>query len=42
MRVEWIPGEYNLADLLTKATMTGNMRHGVVELIFYNKLLVIS
>ena len=29
-RVGWIPGEYNLADLLTKNTMKGNMRHGMV------------
>ena len=37
----WIPGEYNLTDLLTKTTMTGNMRNGLVELIFYNKAAVI-
>ena len=30
LRVGWIPGEYNLADLLTKTTMTGNMIHGMV------------
>ena len=23
LRVGWIPGEYNLAELLTKTTMTG-------------------
>ena len=31
LRVGWIPGEYNLAYLFTKTTMTGNMRHGMVE-----------
>ena len=41
LRVGWIPGEYNLADLFTKTTMTGNMRHGTVESIFYNKSVVI-
>ena len=41
MRVGWIPGEYNLADLLTNTTMTGNMRHGMVEQMFYNKAEVI-
>ena len=34
LRVGWIPGEYNLADLFTKTKMTGNMRHGMVELMF--------
>ena len=33
LRVVWIPGEYNIADLLTKTTMTGNMRHRLVESI---------
>ena len=41
MRVGWIPVEYNLEYLLTKTTMTGKMRHGVVESIFYNKEVVI-
>ena len=41
MRVGWIPGEYNLAYLLTNSTMTGNMRHGMVESIFYSKAVVI-
>ena len=41
MRVGWIPGEYNLADLLTKTTMTGNMIDEMVESIFYNKMAVI-
>ena len=37
----WIPGEYNLVDLLTKITMTGKMRHGMVESIFFNKAVII-
>ena len=41
LRVGWIPGEYNLADLLTKTTMAVNMRHGMVDLILYNKSVVI-
>ena len=41
MRVGWIPGDYNLADLYTKTTMTGNARHEMVEYIFYNKAVVI-
>ena len=42
MRVVWIPGAYNLEDLLTNTTMTGNMRHGMVKSIFYNKAVVIK
>ena len=41
LKLGWIPGGYNIADLLTKTTMKRNMRHGMVKLIFYNKLLVI-
>ena len=37
LRVGWIPGKYNLADLLKNTTMKGNMRNGMVELILYNK-----
>ena len=40
-RLIWIPVEYNLADLLTKTTMTIKMIHGLVELIFFNKAAVI-
>ena len=39
--VGWILGEYNLAYLFTKTTMTLNIRNGVVETIFYNKAAVI-
>ena len=31
LRVGCIPGDYNLAGLLTKTTMKGNTRHGMVE-----------
>ena len=41
LRVGWILGKYNLADLFAKTTMTGNMRNGMVELIFCNKASVI-
>ena len=41
MRVGCIPGEYNIADLLTNTTMTGNMRHWMVESILYNKSVAI-
>ena len=34
IRVGWIPGEYNLADLFTKTSMPGNTRHGFVMNIF--------
>ena len=41
LRVGWIPGEYNIVDLFTNTTMTEKMRHRMVELIFYNKVVVI-
>ena len=41
LRVGWIPGQYNIAYLFTNTTMTGNMRHGMIESIFYNKAVVI-
>ena len=41
LRVRWIPGEYNLEDLLTSIKMTANMSHGMVELILYNKSMLI-
>jgi len=37
VRSGWIPGDRNLADLLTKTTMAGNVRHSMVESIFQNK-----
>ena len=30
LRVGWIIGEYNPEYLLTRTTMTGKMRHGIV------------
>ena len=41
VRVGWIPGEHNLAYLLKKTKMIGNTRHGMVDIILYNKSLVI-
>lgn len=37
IRVGWIPGEENLADLFTKTTMPGNVRNDIVETIFMNQ-----
>ena len=31
IRVGWIPGEFNLADLFTKTIMPGNTRHNLVD-----------
>ena len=39
--VGWIPSNYNLLYLLTKAKMIAKMRHRLVESIFYNKVTVI-
>ena len=36
LRVGWIPGEFNLADLFTKSTIPGNTRHNLVDSIFSN------
>ena len=41
LMVGWIPCEYNLAHLLTRNKMRGNIRHVMIELIFYNKVVVI-
>ena len=41
MRVVFIPGEYILADLLTKTKITGNIIHGMVKPIICNKSAVI-
>lgn len=35
--VGWIKGEYNLADLFTKTTMTGDLKHRLVHNIFNNE-----
>ena len=39
IRVGWVSGERNPADLLKKTTMAGNARHSIVEIIFHNKAL---
>ena len=36
LRVGWIPGEFNPAELLTKTTMPGNTRHNLVDSVFSN------
>ena len=36
LRVGWIPGDFNLADLFTKTTMPVNTRHNLVDSIFSN------
>ncbi|GFH55427.1 hypothetical protein CTEN210_11903 [Chaetoceros tenuissimus] len=36
IKVGWIMGEYNLADLFTKTTMTGDLKHRLVHNIFNN------
>ena len=41
MRIGKIPSDYNLADLFTRTTMTGNMRQRMVESRFHNKAVVI-
>lgn len=37
IRVGWIEGKFNLADLFTKTTIASNVRHGIVEGIFHNE-----
>ena len=39
--VGWIPGKFNLEYLLTKTTITRNMRHRIIESIFNNKAALI-
>ena len=41
MRAGWIPGKYNVVDFLTNTTTAGNMRHRMVESIFYNEAVLI-
>ena len=36
IRVGWIEGTHNLADLFTKTTMPGNVRQALVNSIFHN------
>ena len=35
LRVGWIPGEFNLADLFTNKTVTGNIRHILGDTNFF-------
>jgi hypothetical protein len=42
IRVGWIEGEYNKADLATKTTLTTSRRHGLTSSIFDNKCTVIE
>ena len=37
IRVRWIQGEINPADLFMKNTMSGNDSHSIVEIVFHNK-----
>ena len=37
IQVGWIPGDIDLADLLTNTTMDGNIIHSIVGGIFHNK-----
>ena len=36
LRVGFIPGYFNLVDLFTKKIMHGNIKHNLVDSIFYN------
>ena len=42
IRVGWIPGTENLADLLTKTTLAGNVKNDIVQSIFCNQACVIG
>ena len=42
IRVGWIEGKYNIADLFTKATLATNQKHLIVTRIFNNKAVVIK
>ena len=42
VRTGWIPGDLNLADLLTKTTLPGNKKDAFVRKIFYNDVMVIK
>ena len=41
VRTGWIPGDLNLADLLTKTTLAGNKKDAFVRKLFYNNVMVI-
>lgn len=42
IRVAWIPGTENLADLFTKTTLSGNIKNDIVETIFCNNAAVVD
>ena len=42
IKTGWIPGDLNLADLLTKTTMAGNKKDGFVRKLFCNDAVVIG
>ena len=42
IRMAWIPGDLNLADLFTKTTMPANKKHGFVQVIFTNNVEVLE
>lgn len=42
IRVGWIEGEYNKADLATKTTLSTSRRYGLISSIFDNKCAVIE
>ena len=42
IRVGWIEGKYNIADLLTKTTLAMNQKHFIVTGIFNNNVAVIK
>jgi len=42
IRMAWIPGDLNLADLFTKTTMPANKKNGFVMTIFNNKVEVLE
>ena len=42
IRIGWIEGKYNIADLFTKTTLATNQIHFIVTGIFNNKVAVIK
>ena len=42
IRVGWIEGKYNIADLLTKTTLATNQKHFITTGIFKNNVAVIK
>ena len=38
----WIPGDMNVANLLTKTAMTPNLKHALVEQIFHNEATAVT